>query len=178
MSRTWIQLGAVGKPHGLRGAFFVAGRDDLLPASLQSVFLGESPETADSYQLSSCRMQSGRVQVTLQGIDSREAVEALRGSLLWCDRSDIPLDDRREYLWADLIGREVHDVTGRVVGICRKVQNFGASDILLLHSVDKQLWLDVPLVASYFDMNFTADAEPLRLVVNLETFDDAWYKNA
>ena len=178
MSRSWIQLGVVGRPHGLRGAFFIAGRDELLPESLGTVWIGPQPEKAPSFAILGCRWQSGRVQLELAGLTSREAVDDHKGQALWCQRQDLEIDETSEYLWADLIGRQVLDLSGELIGVTEQIQNHGASDILTLRSRETGRYLDIPLVESYVRMDFGRIGSPLQLTVNADVFDEAWYSDA
>lgn len=90
--------GRIGRPHGLDGTFHVLTRDpDLLEAETFTVAGVDRAVTR--------RAGSGaRPLLRLEGIDSKEAVSALRGEGLLVPRP--PLED--DEFWADdLIGCEV-----------------------------------------------------------------------
>ena len=74
------------------------------------------------------------VVMRLQGIDSREAAEALKGTELFVPRSALPDDSLEddEYFQSDLEGLHVRDTQGREHGRVEAVHNFGAGDILEL----------------------------------------------
>ena len=63
-------------------------------------------------------------------ITSREAAEALRGTVLTVDRDVLPAPDDGEFYHADLIGRAAALPDGTAVGTVVAVENFGAGDIL------------------------------------------------
>jgi ribosomal 30S subunit maturation factor RimM len=81
------------------------------------------------------------------------------------------VDYAKEYLWVDLVGKEVLDKDGRLVGQIARVENFGAADIVIIQK--NKVELPLPLVDYYFDMTFTGNS-PLRLVVDAKTFVESW----
>ena len=69
-------------------------------------------------------------------VGSREAAEALRGTLLTVARAELPPLGEGEYYHADLIGLVVETVDGAPVGTVAAVENFGAGDILEIERPD------------------------------------------
>ncbi len=69
----------------------------------------------------------------LSGVSSKEAADALRGVRLYADRERLPEAGEDEYYHADLIGLEVFDTGGTLIGKVKAVLNHGAGDILELH---------------------------------------------
>jgi 16S rRNA processing protein RimM len=68
----------------------------------------------------------------LDGINTRDAAEALRGTRLFADRAALPSLPDDEFYHADLIGLEVVDTGGVSLGRVKAVLNHGASDLLEL----------------------------------------------
>ena len=67
----------------------------------------------------------------LEGIDSREQAAALAGRKLFVPREALgALADAEEFYHADLIGLEVVDTGGRVLGRVSAVHNHGAGDLI------------------------------------------------
>ena len=66
----------------------------------------------------------------VQGIESKEQADALRGVSLYADRSRLPHLPDDEYYHADLIGLPVHDTGGTLLGTVKTVLNHGAGDLL------------------------------------------------
>jgi 16S rRNA processing protein RimM len=60
----------------------------------------------------------------------REEWEAMRGTLLHAPRQAMPEAEEGEIYVADLIGARVEHADGRVLGVVRSVQNFGAGDLI------------------------------------------------
>lgn len=66
----------------------------------------------------------------LSGVTTREAAEALKGQRLYADRDRLPDLPDDEFYHADLIGLEVADPGGTVLGRVAAVHDHGAGDIL------------------------------------------------
>ena len=173
MNIQWIQLGIVGKAHGMLGAFFVSRREEALPPSLKTVLVGLRPETGRKLTVKSSRMQNSRVVLLCVEISQREAVESLIGQPICIERKVLKLDEDKEYFWVDLIGKQVIDCQGLAIGKIENVGNFGASDIVLVRN-EHGATLEVPFVRSYFDFSFLSTDLVIRMNVPLETFQDVW----
>jgi 16S rRNA processing protein RimM len=65
-----------------------------------------------------------------EGVSDRSGAEALRGSLVEVERSQLPPLEEGEYYHADLIGLPCEDRAGSVVGTVVAVENYGAGDLL------------------------------------------------
>lgn len=66
----------------------------------------------------------------LSGIATREEAEALRGQRLYAGRDRLPALADDEFYHADLIGLEVRDTGGALLGTVAAVLNHGAGDLL------------------------------------------------
>ena len=73
---------------------------------------------------------SGSLTARLDGVDSKEAADALRGVDLLAPRDRLPALPDDEYYHADLLGLAVHDAGGALLGTVLSVLNHGAGDIL------------------------------------------------
>lgn len=74
---------------------------------------------------------------TVQGIETKEQADALRGVSLYADRARLPHLPDDEYYHADLIGLEVRDPGGATLGKVLAVHNHGAGDLLEITRPDK-----------------------------------------
>ena len=76
------------------------------------------------------------VVAELEGIADMDAALALKNTIVYARRSDIPLDEG-EYFIADLIGLPVRDAsTGKLYGTLKETINRGASDIYVVDTPD------------------------------------------
>lgn len=86
-----------------------------------------------------------------EGIEDRSAVEALRGSLIEVDRSQLPSLEEGEYYHADLVGLAAIDRNGTPVGVIAAVENNGAGDLLEVELDDGRRSL-IPFRAGIADL--------------------------
>jgi 16S rRNA processing protein RimM len=119
-------VGRITKAHGLKGDAVVA----LLTTEHERVDPGSTLWAGDRpLVVVSSRPHQDRWIVRFEGVDDREAADALRGPL-----TATPLEaDDPDALWVhELIGAEVVDVEGHSRGRVDTVQANPASDLLVL----------------------------------------------
>ena len=162
-----VIVGVVGKPLGLKGEVFVRPNPDIG----HDFRAGDTFAGADDQplEIAEARLHSGRQVMRFAGVDSREEAEALRGTVLRVPRTDVSLDD--DAFWNDeLLGREVVDDQGDVVGVLEATLDGAAHDYSVIARPDGGEVL-VPAVADLVDV------QPDRIVVHAIPGlldDDAW----
>lgn len=75
----------------------------------------------------------GALIARVDGIVTKEDADALRGVTLYASRDKLPALPDDEFYHADLIGLEVVDTGGTVLGRVKAVLNNGAEDLLEIH---------------------------------------------
>ena len=148
-----LEIGRIGKPHALAGQVLVRlttnVEDRLSPGTVVTT------EGRDPRRLTvvAARPHQQRWIVTFEGVDTREAAEALTGVAILAE----PLgpDDDPDALWVhELIGSEVLDLEGTSHGVVTAVLDNPASDILELET------------GRLVPLTFVVSHEPGRLVVD------------
>ena len=117
-----IQVGKVGKPHGLDGAFVVeAASDDPERFAAGATLLvgGESARVVES------KRAGGRPVIRVDR-------DVERGAPIEIERSDLPQPDEGEYYAFQLVGLEVEEAGGRPLGRVEEVSSGPANDVLEL----------------------------------------------
>lgn len=153
-----IMIGVIGKPHGVRGGFYLDGAIDA-PAMVAGfeVLINEL-----QYAVVSRGGLDKRPILSLTGVGSREAVEALRGSQVFAPRSTLtPLLDGEWYA-QDLAGLRVIAVTGDPVGVVERLTNAPSVDFLEVAREDGSQLL-LPMIQ---DAITRIDVEAGEIVVN------------
>ncbi len=125
-----ICIGAIAGAFGVRGEMrlksFTATPEDI--ATYGPV---TSEDGAQSYTITlSGQTTKGALIARLSGVATKEQADALRGLRLYVDRDRLPALPDDEYYHADLIGLEVFDTGGALLGRVKSVLNHGASDLL------------------------------------------------
>jgi len=144
-----LEVGRVGRAHGLRGEVHVVAVSNVderfAPGS--ELVVGETPMVVASSRAAG----SGWV-VRFEGVDDRNAAEALRGKAVL----GAPLEaDDGELFVHDVIGADVRDRAGARLGRVEAVQANPAHDLLVLDSGAL-----IPIV-------FVVDAQPGVVVVDV-----------
>jgi 16S rRNA processing protein RimM len=113
-----LLVGRVARAHGNRGQVIVNPETDFPEARFavgQVLHVGTG-ERFQPRRIESVRFHQGRPVIALEGVDSMNAAEALAGAELKIAATDVaPLPDGTFY-HHDLVGCEVRDRAGRVIG--------------------------------------------------------------
>ena len=143
-----VSIGRVGKPHGLRGAFFV-----------------ERPsEDPDRFALDATVLVDGVAAVVIESKQAggrpviRLDRDAARGAELQIPRSQLPPLPEDTYYAFELVGLEVEEDGGRTLGRVKEVVSGVANDVLELDS-----GLALPMVEDCISL---VDLAAARIVVH------------
>jgi 16S rRNA processing protein RimM len=96
---------------------------------------------------------SDTVVAWAEGIDDRNAAEALRGARIFVPRSSFPSTSEDEYYWVDLIGLAVVNREGVALGEVRELMSTGPQTVLVLayEQDGKVLERMIPFVSAFVD---------------------------
>jgi len=116
-----ICIAKIAAPHGVKGLV------KILPYA-EDVGLIEAVQEFDI----TLKNPSGKyILAEIAGVNSREAVEAIKGTELYVDRAALPDLEDGEYYIEDLVGMMcVHAESGEEIGKVIAVPNYGAGDLL------------------------------------------------
>ncbi|MBX3314873.1 MAG: 16S rRNA processing protein RimM [Actinobacteria bacterium] len=120
-----LEIGRIGKPHGLKGELLVSITSDRPERTAPGAvwFLDDGPVTVEAIQ-----PYQHRFLVRLAGVSGREAAEALNGQIVRAE----PIDDP-DALWVhELVGATVATPDGRTWGTVAAVLANPADDLLEL----------------------------------------------
>ena len=128
-----LLIGFVSAPFGVRGQIklkSVTDRPDHLKRHIRTIYLGKS---LTPYQLKNLfEHKPGLLIISLQGVDTPEAVSDLRGSEVYIlERESAPLSED-EYFIHQLYGLEVLTEAGEVIGKVREVIITAAQEVLIV----------------------------------------------
>jgi 16S rRNA processing protein RimM len=89
-----------------------------------------SEDGKHSFTLRLTRTIPNGFSARMSGIATREQADAMKGMRLFADRARLPSLPDDEFYHADLIGMEVRDTGGILLGRVSAVHNHGATDLL------------------------------------------------
>lgn len=164
----------------MRGAFFVAGREEPIPPHYRQVLIGMAPTGARATAVRASHLQAGRPLLACSLANDRNGAQALVGQWIYAERDEVKAEASKTgaVLWADMEGAEVVDAKGELLGRVHHVYNAGASDVVAVRASDGRT-VDVPLVAEYVNLDrplvFAPGAKPkLVLLVDAGVFAEVW----
>lgn len=103
-----LEIGYVGKAHGLYGELRLVLYNPHGEAMdhVERVVL-ETAGKKECCALTGVRGATQATLISLEGVDSRNAADALKGAKVYVFRADLPALDASEYYLSDLVGAEV-----------------------------------------------------------------------
>ena len=124
-----VCLGAIVGAHGVRGLVrvksFTENIDDIAA-------YGPLEDDDGNHLVLEPMGRSGRglLLVRVEGVNDRDAAEALKGRMLHVARTALPPTGEDEYYHADLIGVSVYRTNGSMLGTIVAMHDFGAGDLM------------------------------------------------
>ncbi len=155
-----IVVGYVKGPRGVRGEMRVRSATDVSGRfhAGQIIYIENH-----MYEVLSSKVVGREVQVFLNGISDRNQVEDLSGKEITADPYDSELLPPDTYFHYDLIGLEVREEGGAVLGNIIEVIETGANDVYVIHSEGEK---DI-LIPAIFSVVTNVDISSSLMVVNL-----------
>ena len=156
-----IEMGRITDAWGIKGWFKVLPFSST-PEALYSAkrwYLQPAERGAKAFAgtvllpIRQVKEHSGAVVAWAQGVDDRDAAEALRGARIFVPRSGFPATPEGEYYWVDLIGLQVVNREGIALGEVRELLSTGPQTVLVLgyeHEGKAQERM-IPFVAAFVD---------------------------
>lgn len=122
----------------IAGAFGVRGEVRLKSFTAEAeAIAGYSPLATEdgsrTFTVTLTRVIKNGLAARLSGIETKEQADEMKGVKLFVPRDRLPEPEEDEFYHADLIGLEVRDTGGTLLGRVKSVQNHGAGDLLELH---------------------------------------------
>lgn len=128
MKKQYLDSGKIVGTHGIRGEVRIDPWCDSpeFLCALKTLYLDGRGEKAIKVK---CRPHKNITLCKIEGVDTIEDAERLRGRIVYIDRNDVTLDEGVHFV-QDLIGLEVRDAdSGEVYGTLTDVLRTGANDV-------------------------------------------------
>lgn len=168
-----IEVGRIADAWGIKGwfkvlphsaspeALFSSKRWYLLPTEKGAkTFLGTA-----LLRVREAKEHSGTVVASAHDVDDRTAAEALKGARIFIPRSSFPTAGDDEFYWVDLIGLEVVNREGQLLGEVKELLSTGLQTVLVIEYTEdgKVLERMIPFVSVYVD---SVDVAGKRIVAD------------
>ena len=128
MKNEFLECGKIVTTHGIKGEvkinYWCDDPYELL--SVKTLYFGKGK---DEIKVEKIRVKEPQLIVKLEGVNTPDEAQALRGKVVYIHRDDMPLGDN-EYFIADIIGLKVVDIdTNEEYGTLVDVSPTGANDV-------------------------------------------------
>jgi 16S rRNA processing protein RimM len=105
------------------------------------------------WRVEQTKMHSAWLLAKLAGIETREQALALKGKAIAVPRAALPEPADGIYYWADLVGLEVVNLQGLVLGVVKGMVSSGAQDVMELTGAQRSRLLPwVPAIVKRVDL--------------------------
>ncbi len=157
-------IGKILKPQGVKGELkvlpLISAENDM--KNFKSVNIDSV-----NYKVLTCRVHEGFAYMKLNGINSRNEAELYRNKQLEIERSEMPELKPNQYYIVDLIGCKLFDVNNNLIAKIIDVNNYGASDILVLRDGSEEI------LCPYVDDLFSeVNLDDKKIIINLKRFKE------
>lgn len=164
MTEQQIIIGKIVAPHGVRGDVRIVPLTDFPErfSSMKKICLNNGR----SYDVESTKEHKGLILMKLKGLDSRNDVEPLKGSLIQIGREEaMPLPQDRFYIF-DLVGLKVYTEDETYLGVLTDVLQTGSNDVYVVEdkgSMNKPL-----LIPALKKVVLQIDLKQKKMIVKLQ----------
>jgi len=129
---------------------------------LERAFLGREEDNLREVEVAWARPRGRDVVVKFVGVDSPEEARKLQGESVWVPREEaVPLEEGSYYI-PDLLGMEVVDEEGEVLGVLEDVWALPANDVYVVRRGGKEV-----LLPATEEVVREVDVKARRIVVRL-----------
>jgi 16S rRNA processing protein RimM len=156
-----VEVARIADAWGVKGWFKVLPHSTSPEAlfSAKRWFLQPSERGAKTFsgtlllKIRQAKDHSDTVVAWAEGVDDRDAAEALRGARVFVPRSSFPSTGSDEYYWVDLIGLQVINREGVALGEVRELLSTGPQTVLVLayEQDGKAQERMIPFVSAFVD---------------------------
>jgi len=139
-----IEYGRVAGSYGVRGWLRVVVDEPAILAAAPVWWIGGAARTVQE-----SRPHSGTLLAKLEGIESPEQARKFKGRPVEIPR---PVPGEGSYYWDDLVGLEVVNERGEILGVVKRMFSNGAHDVMELSGERERLLPWVPPVVKKVDL--------------------------
>ena len=129
-------VGGISDAFGVKGWLKVSSYTDppenIFKYSPWQLCMANDGRPSRTVQLVQGKLHGKGLVVQLEGIDSRDGAESLKGLEIRVERQRVPEPDSGHYYWADLEGLQVRNSAGVVLGQVDHLLDTGSNDVMVV----------------------------------------------
>lgn len=161
-----VCIGTIVAPHGVRGDIRILPQTEHPEQFLDLDYL--LLENGRTLHLTNARFHKRMVLIKCREVNNMNEAEVLRGQKVFIYTEDLPELEEGEFYVADLVGCDVTDEAGSVVGVLKDVISTGSNDVYVVTDTDGKEIL-VPALKKHVK---EIDLDARRIVVELPEWVD------
>jgi 16S rRNA processing protein RimM len=135
----FVPVGKIVGAHGVKGNIKVYSYTESLsvfnPGSL--ILLINPKGFEKSYKIKWVKPHGRLTLLSLKGVENRNSVEALIGSVFFIERASLPEPEDGSYYWVDIIGISVFTTDDEYVGRIESIIPTGSNDVFVVKNPNK-----------------------------------------
>ena len=131
-----VEVGHIQSAYGIKGWVWIfANTDPLTNIFDYSPWYACQGGVWREVRVLEWREQGKGLVASLEGVQDRNASEAIKGLKLWASRSHLPKLEAGDYYWSDLLDLQVFLEDGRLLGQVHSMMETGSNDVLVVRAV-------------------------------------------
>lgn len=123
-----VLIGEVVNIHGIKGEVKIYPYTDDIDNLSKTKVIYLDKDLKDKYNIS-CRIQKNMLLVKIDGINTPEEAEALRGKKVYIPKESLKKLEEGSYYIEDLLGSDIVDINGSYIGTLKYIFSTGANDV-------------------------------------------------
>jgi len=124
-----VCVGVIAGAHGVRGQVKIKSYTEV-PEDV-GAFGPVTDDAGNCFKIAITGHAKGTVLTRIEGVKDRDRAQEMRGTKLYVNRDLLPkLIEDDEFYYSDLVGLQVQNSKGEVLGTVKGVFDFGAGDLL------------------------------------------------
>ena len=165
----YIEGGKIVTAHGIKGALKFKVYTESLDYYVPEVSLLIRKPGGKEFEVRATKIAPGSngTLLYLDGVTDRNQAEALSGSLIFVPKSVLPKPEDGEFYWFELIGMNVVEEDGRILGKLNRIFATGSNNVYVVKNGGKELWLPA-LKHVVLETNLAAQRITVKIPEGLE----------
>ncbi|MGD8449258.1 MAG: ribosome maturation factor RimM [Desulfobacterales bacterium] len=135
----FVPVGKIVGAHGVKGNIKIYSYTESLsvfnPGSL--ILLINPKGFEKSYKIKWVKPHGRLTLLSLKGVENRNTVETLIGSVFFIERASLPEPGDGSYYWVDIIGISVFTADDEYIGLVESIIPTGSNDVFVVRNPDK-----------------------------------------